>query len=210
MARVVRYLVGEVGIRQIIDIGSGLPSAGNVHEVAHEIDPSTRVVYVDIDPIVLAHGRALLANEETTTFILGDARDPASVFDNPETTALIDFSQPFAVIASSLVSHFTDDEANATAAAIRDRLTPGSYVLFSAFLDDDDPRAKELEQAFQQGGLGPGRFRTWDEHRAFFEGLEMVEPGLVYANEWRPDRTTPKDSPAHTFHAGGVARKPLS
>ncbi len=208
LRRAVRWLVGEAGIRQIVDLGSGLPTEGNVHEIAHEVDPTVKVVYVDIDPIVLAHGRALLANDDTTTVIQADVARPATVFDHPDLRAMIDPTRPFAVIAASILHHFDDATAVAAAAAIRARLSPGSYVLFSNFLDDDEPRAKELEEAFLRGGLGTGRFRTWSEQRDFFADLEMVEPGLVYANDWRPDDQTPAHSPTHTLYAGGIGRKP--
>ena len=208
LRRAVRWLVDEAGIRQIIDLGSGLPTVGNVHDIAHEVDPDVHVVYVDIDPIVLAHGRALLSNERTTTFIHADIRDAAAVFENPATVRLIDFAKPFAVIASSIFHHLDDDEAYRAAADVRARLTPGSYLLVSNFLDDDEERAKQLERAFLEGGLGTGRFRTWDELQGFFEGLEMVEPGLTYANDWHPDDLTPESSPVHTLYAAGIGRKP--
>ncbi len=208
LQRGVRYLVGEAGITQIIDLGSGLPTTGNVHEIARETDPDVHVVYVDIDPIVLAHGRALLSDDKTTTVIVGDIRDYPSVFAHPELVALIDTSKPYAVIASGILHHLDDEHVGATVEAIKERLTPGSYLFISHFLDDDEPRAKELEQAFLHGGLGTGRFRTWAEQQAFFEGLELVEPGLVYANDWRPDEDTHTSSPVYTLHAGGVGRKP--
>ncbi len=208
LRRAVRYLVAEAGVRQIIDLGSGLPTVGNVHEIAHDVDPSVHVVYADIDPIVLAHGRALLSNESTTTVITADVREPASVFDDPMTRELIDYTQSFAVLAASILHHLDDDEdPYALATAIKDRLSVGSYLLISNFLDDDEPRAKELQRAFLEGGLGTGRFRTWSEQQRFFDGLEMVEPGLVYANEWRPDELTPTDSPVHTLYAAGIGRK---
>lgn len=208
LRRAVRWLVGEAGIRQIIDLGSGLPTEGNVHEIAHEIDPTVRVVYVDIDPIVLAHGRALLADDSTTTVVQADVTRPATVFDHPDLQAAIDLDQPFAVVAASILHHFDDETAATVARTIRERLSPGSYVLFSNFLDDDETRAKELENAFLTGGLGTGRFRTWAEHLEFFEGLELVEPGVVYANDWMPDDRTPTNSPTHTLYAGGIGRKP--
>ncbi len=208
LRRAVRYLVAEAGIRQIIDIGSGLPTVGNVHEIAHEITPTVRVVYVDNDPVVQAYGRALLSNESTTTMITADVRDPESIFENPETRALIDYREPYAVLAASILHHLDDGEdPYGLTAAIRDRLRAGCYLLVSNFLDDDEPRAKELQRAFLKGGLGTGRFRTWSEQRRFFEGLEMVEPGLVYANDWRPDDLTPTESPVHTLYAGGIGRK---
>ncbi|MGH3568623.1 MAG: SAM-dependent methyltransferase [Pseudonocardia sp.] len=208
LRRAVRYLVGEAGIRQIIDIGSGLPTSGNVHEIAHEVDPGVRVVYADNDPIVLAHGRAMLSNVHTTTVINADIRAPGSIFENPATRELIDFGEPYAVLAVSILHHISDDEdPYALTAEIKDRLGVGCHLLVTNFLDDDEQRAKDLERAFLQGGLGTGRFRTWAEQRRFFEGLEMVEPGLVYANDWRPDEFTPDDSPVHTLYVGGIGRK---
>lgn len=207
LARAVRHLVADLGIRQLIDLGSGLPTEGNVHEVAHEIDGGVHVVYVGVDPIVLAHGRALLSNDETTTVVAGDVRDSATIFDNPELTALVDTTRPFAVLASGVLQHFDDDTALRVAAALRDRLSPGSYVFYGHFLDDDEPRARQLEHAFLTGGIGSGRFRSWDELGAYFDGLDVVEPGLVYANEWHPDATTPADSPVHTMYAAGLARR---
>jgi hypothetical protein len=209
LRRGVRYLVGEAGIRQLIDVGSGLPSAGNVHEVAHELDPAVHVVYVDVDPIVLAHARALLADNNTTTVIQANAADPVSILEAPETQEFIDFDKPFAVLLSGILHHLNDDQDPfGGTRTFRDRMPSGSYLLASNFLDDDDPRAKAAERAFIDGGFGTGRFRTWDEHRRYFDGLELVEPGLTYANDWRPDGHTPADSPWHTFYAGGVGRKP--
>jgi hypothetical protein len=208
LRRAVRWLVTEGGIRQIIDFGSGLPTVGNVHETAHAIDPTIRIAYVDIDPIVLTHARALLSDVETTAVVLGDARDPAAVFGEPAVQELIRPDEPFAMIASGILHHFDDDVAAATATAMRAQLTPGSYLFSSNFLDDDEDRAKRLEEAFIDGGLGTGRFRRWAELQAFFDGLEMVDPGLVYADDWHPDRATPKSSPVHTLYAGGLGRKP--
>lgn len=206
LRRAVQWLVREAGIRQIIDLGSGLPTVGNVHELAQEVDPGVHVVYVDNDPLVLAHGRALLSDETTTTVITADVREPETIFTHPRTAELIDLDRPFAVIAASILHHLDDETAYDVAARIRAQLRPGCYVLISNFLDDDEPRAKELERAFLEGGLGTGRFRTWAEQRRFFEGLEMVEPGLVYANDWKPDDLTPTDSRVHTLYAAGVAR----
>jgi hypothetical protein len=208
LQRGVRFLVGEAGIRQIIDIGSGLPTVGNVHEVAHEIDPEVRVVYVDHDPIVLAHARALLADNNTTTVIQADATDPGSIFDDPATQEFIDFDQPFAVLLSGLLHHLSDEQdPTGITTYIKNRLTSGSYLLVGNFLDDDDPRAREAQQIINNG-FGTGFFRTWEQQRAYFEGLEMVEPGLVYANEWRPDEYTTVNSTWQTFNCGGIGRKP--
>lgn len=209
LRRAVRFLVGEAGVRQIIDIGSGLPTEGNVHEIAREFDPTVRVVYVDKDPVVLAHARALLSSDSTTIVITADLLTPDAIFDDMATRELIDYDEPFAVLTAGILHHLSDEQdPYAVAAAIKDRLGAGCYLLVSNFLDDDEPRAKALERAFLEGGLGTGRFRTWPELRGYFDGLEMVEPGLVYANDWRPDDLTPADSPVHTLYAAGIGRKP--
>ena len=209
LRRGVRYLIAEAGIRQIIDIGSGLPTAGNVHELAHELDPSVRVVYVDNDPIVLAHGRALLADNKRTTVITADIRMPDSIFDHPTTGQFIDAREPFAVLAAGILHHLSDEEKpEQVAAAIRKRLPAGGYLLVANFLDAGETRARELERGFLEGGLGTGRFRTLDEQLRYFDGLDMVEPGFVYANDWRPDLRTPANSPVRTLYAGGIGRKP--
>jgi hypothetical protein len=209
LRRMVRYLVGEAGIRQIIDIGSGLPTVGNVHETAHEIDPSTRVVYVDNDPIVLAHGQALLADNDTTVVIMGDLLEQETIFDSPITRSYIDESQPYAILVASLLHHLEDDQDPAGLChALSRRLPSGGYLLSVNFLDDgEDLRAPAMEETFRTNRLGTGRVRTFAEQLRFFEGLELVEPGLVRANEWRPDEHTPKDSPIHNLLAAGLGRK---
>lgn len=208
LRRGVRYLVATAGIRQILDIGSGLPTEGNVHDLAQAADPSTRVVYVDNDPGVLAHGRALLGRDEVTAVITADLRDPDSIFASDAVGKLIDTTEPFAILLSGIVQHLADDEdPYGIVASLRERLPVGGHLLLSHFLDDDEPRAKRLEQGFLNGGLGTGRFRTWEEIRPFFDGLDLVEPGLVYANDWHPDATTPTDSPVHTLYAGAIGRK---
>ena len=195
LLRAVRWLVTEAGIDQIVDLGSGLPTQGNVHEIALEANPDAHVVYVDNDPIVLAHGRALLANDHNVTVIQADINDVDSIFTNPDLLALIDLDRPFAIITSSILHHLEDGPARAVAADLRARMSPGSYFMSANFLDDDEERAKELENAFLEGGLGTGRFRTWAELGEFFAGLELVEPGIVYADEWRPDAETPTQEP---------------
>jgi SAM-dependent methyltransferase len=206
LRRAVRWLVRDAGIRQLVDLGSGLPTVGNVHEHAQAVDPRVHVVYVDNDPAVTAYSRALLCDETTTTAVTADIRDPAAIIADPQVTTLIELDRPFAVIASSILHHLDDDVAYDVAARIRAQLRPGCHLVVSNFLDDDEPRARRLEQAFVASGLGTGRFRTWREQRRFFEGLELVEPGLVYADDWRPDHLTPTDSPVHTLLAAGVAR----
>lgn len=208
LRRAVRYLVHDAKIRQIVDIGSGLPTAGNVHEVAHEEDPSVRVVYVDKDPIVLAHGRALLADNDTTTVITADLLDTDSIFNDPATKRYINEDEPFAIIASAILHHLSDEQDPVgVAARLRDRLPSGGYLFVSNFLNNGDPRAVTIE-SIMLDKLGAGRFRTREEQLPYFEGLEMVEPGFVIANEWHPDQHTPVDSVTRNLYGAGLGRKP--
>lgn len=209
LRRAVRYLVAEAGIGQIIDIGSGLPTVSNVHEIAQEADPGVHVAYADLDPVVLTHGRVLLADNENTTVITADIRQPESVFDNSGLTGYVDLTKPVAVLVSGLLHHLSDaEDPPRVIAAIREGMPSGSYLLVTNFLDDGSRRASELEHAFLSGGLGTGRFRTIEEQTVYFDGLEMVDPGLVRANEWRPDNLTRRDSPVTALYVGGVGRKP--
>ena len=209
LRRAVRFLVGEAGIRQILDIGSGLPTQGNVHEIAHEIDPSVRVVYVDIDPLVLAHSRALLGDAASrVAVVVADARDPEKIINDPTTQRLIDVDQPLAVIMGYLLHHIPDeDDPWAITKTFIERMVSGSYLVISCLVDDQEPGHKALERIAMQE-VGSGFFRTWEQQKRFFEGLEMVEPGLVYLNDWRPDAKTERESRWHTFLCAGVGRKP--
>jgi hypothetical protein len=208
LRRAVRHLVGTLGIRQLVDLGSGLPTSGNVHEVAHRIDPDVRVLYVDRDPMVLSHARALLDTEPLTDVLGADVRDPAAILRDERTRRLIDLDEPFAVLASGILQHLKDDDATRTAAAVVDLLPTGCYFMVSHFLDDGEPRAKEMEQGFRNGGAGTFRFRTWTELRAFFTGLELVEPGLCRSVDWHPDEHTDRTSPVRSLFAAGLGRKP--
>ncbi|WP_344679218.1 SAM-dependent methyltransferase [Saccharopolyspora taberi] len=209
LRQAVRYLAGEAGIDQIIDIGSGLPTAGNVHEIAQEKNPDARVVYVDNDPVVLAHARALLATDANTTVISADLREPDVIFGHPETRRLIDTSRPFAILLGGILMHLEDEEdPEGIAANLRDRLPAGGHLLVSNTCDTGEPRAAELARVFAENGMGTRCFRTWDEQIRYFDGLELVEPGLVPNNEWRPAGDVPDpDNPAHALHIGGLGRK---
>jgi O-methyltransferase involved in polyketide biosynthesis len=208
LRRAVRHLVGVAGVRQLVDLGSGLPSSGNAHEIAHRVDPGVRVLYVDRDPMVLSHARALLDAEPLAAVLDADVRDPVAVLRAEQTRRLIDLDEPFAVLASGILQHLDDDDASRTAAAIVELLPSGSYFMVGHFLDDGEPRAKEMEQGFRNGGAGTFRFRTWVELRSYFDGLDMVEPGLCYAAEWHPDEQTDRNSPVRRLYAAGLGRKP--
>jgi hypothetical protein len=209
LQRAVRYLAAEAGIRQFLDIGSGLPTQQNVHETAHQVDPTARVVYVDKDPVVLAHGRALLADNNTTEVAWADATDPDSILDAPETRRLIDLDKPFAVIMAFLLHHLTDEQnpAGVTQRLI-ERMPSGSYLFTVNLLSEDHPRAGSELQADVVSRVGSGYMRTWDQIRRYYDGLEWVEPGLVYANDWRPTDPTQSDGLWATVLAAGLGKKP--
>ncbi|ADB32960.1 protein of unknown function DUF574 [Kribbella flavida DSM 17836] len=186
LVRAVRELVTTQRMKQFVDLGSGLPTAENVHQVAQRHQPEAKVVYVDNDPIVLAHGRALLEENKFTTVLHADLRNGQEIYDNPATRALIDFDQPVAVIFSAILHHLNDDEDPASLVKFWvDRIPSGSYVFISHFRSLNDPASAEIESVLQ-ASFGRGRWRTDDEIRALFDGLELLEPGIVPAAEWRP------------------------
>ncbi len=210
LGRAVSYLVGEAGIRQLIDIGAGLPTAENVHQIARRIDPSARVIYVDNDPVVLAHARALLAGQTTTIVVNGDLRQPAGIVGNPEVRGHLDWDQPIGVLLCGIMHYILDEEKPGE---LMDELfgaiPPGSYVFIHHLLSSDDPAVADLEAAMKQG-LGRVRFRTHDEIMRLFGELEMVEPGLVIVPDWRPKPGSPtaRDFPVLRMAVAGLARKP--
>jgi len=214
LRRAVRFLVAEAGIRQFIDIGSGLPTQGNVHEVAQAIDPKTRVVYVDYDPVVLVHARALLGRTHTTEVITADVRRPEAILGDPTVRGFLDFDQPIGLLLFAVLHHVNDDEDPVgVARRLRDGLPAGSYLALSHFRNPGDAYPKyaamaaEAEKVFSEN-LGTGRFRTRDEIRAFFGDFEILEPGLVSYNDWRPDSQV-APLPDAMFHLAlcGVAKK---
>ena len=208
LGRVVRYLVGEVGLRQLLDIGSGLPTADNVHEIAQRIESATRVVYLDNDPIVLSHAEALLADDKSTFVVDGDLRDPAGILANPDVRKHLDWEQPIGLLMCGILHYILDEEHPADVVATLYRaLPPGSYVFIHHLLAIEDPAAATLQEQMRTG-LGRAQFRTTDEVRALFDGLELVEPGLVLVPDWRPEPPTVRDHPVLEMACVGVARKP--
>jgi SAM-dependent methyltransferase len=211
LGRAVRYLVRDAGIRQFLDIGTGLPSANNVHEVAQAVAPQSRVVYADNDPIVLAHARSLLvsAPQGRTAYIHADLRRPAEILASPEVTATLDLSRPVALMLVALL-HFVTDEDNPAAlvATLLEALAPGSYLVASHVTPEHDPEGVAgLERAYRRGGV-PAQARTVDEFAELaFRGLEMIDPGLVLVSEWRPAETGPRPLASEVNWYGGIARK---
>jgi O-methyltransferase involved in polyketide biosynthesis len=212
LGRVVRFLVAEAGIRQLIDIGSGLPTADNVHQIARRIDSECRVVYVDNDPVVLAHARALLADESTTIVVEGDLREPDGITGDPVIGAHLDWKQPVGLLLCGILHHILDSERpEELTGALGEALPPGSYMFIHHLLDSDDPAARKVQSALR-AGMARGQFRTLPEIRGFFGDLELVEPGLVLVPEWRPDASTltVSDDPVLAMACAGVARKPVA
>jgi O-methyltransferase involved in polyketide biosynthesis len=209
IARIVRHMVGEAGVRQFLDIGAGLPTVDNTHEVAQRADPVCRVVYVDNDPLVLAHARALLVGtpEGATGYVDADLRDPDKIID--EAAKTLDLTRPVTLMLMGIVGYVTDEQgAHSIVARLMDALPPGSYL---AMWDGVNVVTGEaLDQAQEAHNQGPGvpyNLRTREEFTAFFDGLELVEPGIVSLPLWRPD-PDPLGDLAEVDALVGVARKP--
>lgn len=206
LGRAVRFMASS-GIRQFLDLGSGLPTVQNTHQVAQSVTPDARVVYVDIDPIVLAHGRALLAENEFTTVVTADLRDPKTVLNLPQVRKFIDFDEPVGLMLVGVIHHLGDDEdPDGIVRTYLEALPRGSHFLLTHFCASS-PDALELEGALLTS-LGTGRFRTLEEITAYFDGLDLLDPGVVYLPEWRPDE--PVEEPltvGQRLMAGGLAVK---
>ncbi|MGK5533938.1 SAM-dependent methyltransferase [Streptomyces sp. URMC 129] len=207
LGRTVRHLAVEAGIRQFLDLGAGLPTMDNTHQVAQRHAPSARVVYVDNDPIVLAHGRALLEENDATAVVTADLCEPEQVLADPGVRRLIDLSEPVGVLLVGILHHFRDDEAVARVVdAYMAAVPPGSHLVITHFCDIG-PDAWELQETFRRS-LGTGRFRTAKEIAAYFDGLDLLDPGLVPLVMWRPDAPVQEPLPvAQRLMVGGVGRK---
>lgn len=209
LRRVVRMLASEYGIRQFVDHGSGLPTQDNVHQVAQAVDPAARVVYVDNDPIVLAHGRALLEENDRTAVIQADMRDTDGIFGHAETQRLIDFEQPVAALFVSVLHCIPDeDDPAGLVRRVAERLAPGSFLVVCQLVSDR-PEIRKFVTDFMAEATGGqwGRVREEREVTAYFEGLEILEPGLVEVSTWRPDNDLAPVQPSDEWlEWGGVAR----
>ena len=209
MRRAVIYLM-EQGIRQFLDLGSGIPTVGNVHEIALETDPSARVVYVDIEHVAVAHSQLLLEGSENAVMVHADVTKPGLVLHDEQTRRLIDFDQPVGLLAVT-IGHYILDEQDpyGVFGAYRDALAPGSYLAVTHFTDDfdvfdGDKLSNEMKQS--QNNV---RARSRDEVLRLFGDFELVEPGLVTTSQWRPERADGgEDIVAQDGLYAGVGRKP--
>lgn len=213
LRRVVTFLV-EQGVTQFLDLGSGIPTVGNVHQVAQATHPDARVVYVDIDPVAVTHSAALLEGNPTATVIQADARRPETILGHPEVRRLLDFDRPVAVLMVAFL-HFVAENAEAEhlVRGLRDAVAPGSYIVISHALaeaaESIAPEAAEEGTEVYRRSSNPVTLRRRDEVARFFDGLELVEPGLVDTPLWRPEG--PDDvflnEPARAAAVAGVGRK---
>jgi hypothetical protein len=211
LRRAVRYLAGQ-GIKQFLDIGSGIPTVGNVHEVARQANPAARVVYVDSDPIAVAHSRAILGGTSNAAIVQADARQVAEALNHPEAQRLLDLSKPLAVLLVFVLHFITDDEeANRVVRELRDAVPSGSYFVIShgTYEGMPDEIAEPLRRLYSNT-TDPVKPRLHADIARFFEGLEMVDPGLVYVPLWRPEGPEDLfvDEPERCISLAGVGRKP--
>jgi hypothetical protein len=188
LARAVRYLAGEAGVRQFLDIGTGLPTVDNTHEVAQRVAPDARIVYVDNDPLVLAHARALLTStpQGATNYIDADLREPDVVLKAAART--LNFTQPVALMLMEILGHITDDaEAQSIVRTLLDGLPSGSYLVIADGTNVIPKALDEAQRNYDEGGSVPYRLRGHDQIARFFDGTELLEPGLVPCPQWRPE-----------------------
>jgi O-methyltransferase involved in polyketide biosynthesis len=207
IGRAVRYLAAEAGIRQFLDLGSGLPTRTNVHDMA----PGARVVYVDNDPVVWSHGQALLAKGHHVAMVLADLREPASVLEHPDARALLDLTQPVAVLCGSVLHFVPDDvDPHRIIAEYRDRIASGSHLVISHGTTgnaETDPTGMvgKFTSVYQQASAQM-HVRSLAEIERLFKGFDLLDPGVVWMAAWRPDPGVPT-GPAKSLRAG-VGRKP--
>ncbi|MBD0293467.1 MAG: SAM-dependent methyltransferase [Jiangellaceae bacterium] len=211
LGRAVRYLAAEAGIRQFLDIGPGIPTAGNTHEVAQEIAPDARVLYVDHDPLVLAHARALMTGNSKgqTEFIMADFLEPEKILGEPAFARTLDLNQPVALMLVAILMYFHDsDDPQGIVKTLLDALPSGSYLAVSHPTADFDPVAVRaaVDAATAAGITLVPRDRAGVE--AFFDGVELVEPGVVPLLAWHPDESIAGEDPDTVWYYGGVGRKP--
>src|SRR5215213_9148946 len=209
LRRVVTFLVDQ-GIDQFLDLGSGIPTVGNVHQIAQKANSSARIVYVDNEPVAVKHSETILQENLKATVIQADIRQPEVILGHPEVRRLLDLNKPTAVLLLSVLLFVTDDEAHRLVRAIRDALAPGSYVAISHPTADATPpeQAKQTLKVYDSIGV-PVWVRSYDQVEKFFEGLELVEPGLVHLPVWKPESRGALflEEPHKSGYYAGVGRK---
>jgi hypothetical protein len=209
LGRVVRFLAGQAGIRQFLDIGSGIPTENNVHQVAQEVAPGSRVVYVDNDDVAVAHSRLILTGNPDATVIQADLREPAKILADPETQLTLDFTQPVALFLVAVLHFIPDDgQAEDIVATLRDALAPGSYLVICHACRDQQPSlTTSFATVYNSRVTAQLAVRTRDQIARLCDGFTLVEPGLVWIPQWRPESPAdiPED-PSKYWALVGVAR----
>jgi len=214
LARAVRYLTNSAGIRQFLDIGTGLPTANNTHEIAQAVAPESRIVYIDNDPIILVHARALLTStpQGATDYVQADLREPDTILR--EAARTLDFTRPVGLMLLGILNFITDtEEAHAIVERLLDAFPSGSYLVIShPTAEVDGDAIKKTMRLWNESGAAPIVARSRQQLIRFFDGRELVEPGVVSCSLWRPDCTElgeiPALRPVEVFHFSGVGRKP--
>ncbi|MFF7325827.1 SAM-dependent methyltransferase [[Kitasatospora] papulosa] len=214
LIRACRYLAEHAGMTQFLDCGSGLPTAENTHTVVQGVNPDSRVVYVDNDPLVLAHSRALLDRDESTVIVSENIFEPETLLRNDVVRSRLDWNAPIALLHMGTLHHYNDEHARPRQDIMRsyiDALPPGSYVAISHFLDPEDEystTARRMEEVFLHSMMGSGTFSTAAEIRKLFNRLELIAPGLVRCVDWLPEGPGPERlNAAQRCIAGAVALK---
>jgi SAM-dependent methyltransferase len=210
LGRAVRFLAAK-GIRQFLDIGSGIPTEGNVHEIAQRADPGARIFYADVDPVAVAHSKAILTGNPGAVVIEADLREPREILQNAAARGLIDFGRPVGLLLVAVL-HFIDDpeEPWQIVATLRDALAPGSYLAICHGTSEGTPVGlRAAEKVYNRSVATSVHVRPRADILAFFDGFDLVDPGLVYIPEWRPDapQDVPED-PGTFWGLVGVGRKP--
>ncbi len=206
LRRAVRYCLDN-GIRQFLDIGSGIPTAGNVHEIVHRVEPSAKVVYVDIEPVAVAHTELMLADNENAAVVRGDLLEPETLLSSDAARRLLDFDEPIAVLMVAVL-HFLDDDKGPHAAVARyvDAMASGSYLVLSHIARDDSDEQAQARTLYRKDAV-PIIGRTPEQLAAFFTGVEMVDPGIVWTPKWHPETSDNVVEPERSKGLAGVGRK---
>jgi S-adenosyl methyltransferase len=208
LGRAVRFAAAQ-GVSQFLDLGTGLPSQGHVHEIVAEINPGARVVYVDYDPVVVNHAKALLVDSDSVTAVEADIRDPGSILADPDVTRLIDFSRPVAVLFVAVLHGIPDrDDPAGIVHAFAERLSPGSYLILSHLTSEGHPPelVAQKEEVFARSNA-PVSYRSRAGILRMFDGFGLVEPGLTAVTQWRGDELDGQLDAAGQWWLGGVGRK---
>jgi S-adenosyl methyltransferase len=210
LRRVVRFMLDQ-GVDQFLDIGSGIPTVGNVHEIVHGVNPEACIVYVDIDPVAVAHSRAMLRGVANAVAVEGDVRRPEGIVGHPEIVRALDWTRPIGLLAIALF-HFVPDDAEALGSlrVLCEALPSGSYLaLTHATAEEVGPAVAEQAEDLYRRATAPFHFRTHDQIARLFDGLELTEPGIVYVPLWRPESATELlvDRPSRSIAYAGVAYK---